>query len=177
MLYWPERSGLGLAELIAPEGPSRDDQPEILVEPRGRRAAVACTPHTGPSTCRSSSTAGICETRRSSWVNVASMAARGSSMNTLARRVLQHCRVEASGSHLAARRWGVARGTTPPPTWLARTLLLSRGMRSWHDRAALSFMETAPVVCMHISDAVASGPPPLSPLRSEEPGCRGLVSS
>ena len=36
MLYWPDRSRLGLAELIAPEGPSRDGQPEILVEPRGR---------------------------------------------------------------------------------------------------------------------------------------------
>jgi hypothetical protein len=90
------------------------------------RAAVSYTPRTGPSTCRSSSTAGICETRRSSWVSVASMAARGSSMNTPARRALQHCRVEASFPHLEERRWRVVRGTTPPPAWLARTLLLSR---------------------------------------------------
>jgi hypothetical protein len=65
----------------------------------------------------------------------------------------------------------------PQPAWLARTLLLSQGMRSCDDGAALSLVMTPSVVRMHTSDAVALGPPIFRPLRSEEPGCRVLGSS
>jgi hypothetical protein len=57
-------------------------------------------------------------------------------------------------------KWGgaVAWGTTTPqPAWLARPLLLSTGMRSWHDRATPGFGATPPVVRVSTPDAVVSG--------------------
>ena len=52
----------------------------------------------------------------------------------------------------------------PPPAWLARPLLLCKGMRSWHDRAAPGVGATPPAARMDASDAVGSGPPPSAPL-------------
>jgi hypothetical protein len=51
--------------------------------------------------------------------------------------------------------WGT---TTPQPAWLARPLLLSQGMRLWHDRAAPGFGATHRAVRMYTPDAVASAP-------------------
>jgi len=50
------------------------------------------------------------------------------------------------------------------PAWLARPLLLSPGMRSWHDSAAPCFGATPPAVRLYTSDAVGSGLPPLDHL-------------
>jgi hypothetical protein len=44
------------------------------------------------------------------------------------------------------------------PAQLARTLLLSRCMLSWHDRAAQRFVATLPSMRMHASDTVVPGP-------------------
>jgi hypothetical protein len=72
-------------------------------------------------------------------------------------------------------RWGgaVAWGTTTPqPAWLARPLLRSQGMRSWHDRAAQGVVATPPAVRTHPPHAVVSGPPHLRTISPEEPGRR-----
>jgi hypothetical protein len=60
----------------------------------------------------------------------------------------------------------------PQPTWLARPLLLSHGMRSWHDRAAQNFVAMPPPPCACTLPTPSDRDPPSSDLSPEEPGRR-----
>jgi hypothetical protein len=158
------------------------------------RAAVSCMPRTGPSTCCSSRTAGICDTRCSSWVSVASMArVCAISWRSWAVRASMGPAPQIAANMISQGGGGTSSPSGAIPVPSPRRAGKGSGVGhyhpsarlswhgpcsfpkicSWHTRVAPGFMAMPPAVRMYTPDAAASGPPwTISPRRAGLPsGC------